>query len=61
MHPNLNELGIVLRLIAALILSIVSWLTGFFAIYVVAMLLVVFALSGWCPLQQFLNSRAKAE
>lgn len=57
MHPNLNELGIIIRLIAATALAVLSWITGFFAIYLVAILLVVFALTGYCPIQQLIDNR----
>lgn len=60
MHPNLNELGIVIRLIIATVFAVISWLTGFFFIYLAAILLVVFALTGYCPIQQIMDSKLKS-
>ncbi len=57
MHPNLNELGIIIRLIIATIFAVISLMTSFFSLYVIAVLLIVFALSGYCPIQQFIDKK----
>lgn len=61
MHPNLNELGIVIRLIIATIIAVISLMTNFFTLYVLAVLLIVFALTGYCPIQQLIDNKRKAQ
>ena len=61
MHPNLNELGIVIRLILATIIAVVSLMTNFFPLYVLAVLLIVFALTGYCPIQQLIDKKRESK
>ena len=61
MHPNLNELGIIIRLIIATIFAVISLMTSFFSLYVLAVLLIVFALSGYCPIQQLIDKKRESK
>lgn len=61
MHPNLNELGIVIRLILATIIAVLSLMTNFFTLYVLAVLLIVFALTGYCPIQQLIDKKRESK
>ena len=53
---NVNSiLEIVVRLILVLVLVIASWALNTFALYVAGMLLLVTALSGYCPIYHILG------
>ena len=53
---NVNSiLEIVIRLSLVVVFVIASWTFGVFALYAVAMVLLVTALSGYCPINHILG------
>ena len=57
---NVNSiLDIVVRLILVLVFVIASWALNVFTLYAVGMLLLVTALSGYCPLYHVLGKGKK--
>ena len=54
-HRHMTFLEVVIRLIASMVFVLISWATDIFLIYPVGVILLVTALSGYCPFNSVID------
>jgi hypothetical protein len=55
MKHNISMMEVIIRLIIAMGLALTAWLSGYFIFFPLGMIMVVTALSGYCPLYGILG------